>query len=73
MFDIVIIIDIIEQYELPNVCITYLCKYLTETFFACLALVWYSFPIRPGGGVGGGGSKARMTKLTAANQKPLIL
>ena len=29
-------------------------------------------PIRPGGG-GGGGSEARMTKLTAANQKPLTL
>ena len=28
-------------------------------------------PIRPGGG--GGGSEARMTKLTAANQKPLSL
>ena len=27
-------------------------------------------PIRPGGG--GGGSKARMTKFTAAIQKPLI-
>ena len=24
-------------------------------------------------GLGGGGSEARMTKLTAANQKPLIL
>ena len=30
-------------------------------------------PIRPGGEGGGGGSEARMTKLTAANQKPLIL
>ena len=29
-------------------------------------------PIRPGG-KGGGGSEARMTKLTAANQKPLNL
>ena len=29
-------------------------------------------PIRLRGG-GGGGLKARMTKLTAANQKPLIL
>ena len=28
-------------------------------------------PIRPEGG--GGGSEARMTRLTAANQKPLIL
>ena len=35
----------------------------------------YFNPIRPGGGGGGGGgggSEARMTKLTAANQKPMM-
>ena len=32
----------------------------------------YELLFNPGGG-GGGGSEARMTKLTAANQKPLIL
>ena len=41
------------------------------TFFCPLIFSWgiNSFnPIRPGGG-----SEARMAKLTAANQKPLIL
>ena len=33
---------------------------------------WTINPIRPRGG-GGGGSEARMTKLTADNQKPLTL